>query len=665
MIYFFGACFWKNKGVVSMIRTKGNCVAYIIVFCLIFALPLFGCAQNVAERRADRKILAAVSPEAAKQTIKKADQPINADQPAKAVNEVNGQQEENNLFNLKSDTGSTEQNQVSEEKQDLMEKALELLEVADKYWEKGDVEKTLNTLDEAYSLLIDANGDVTIAQEKDDLRLLISRRILAVYSSKHTVVNGKNSEIPLLMNADVEKEIRSFQGLERDNFIAAYQRSGMYRSAILKELKKAGIPEEFLWLPLVESFFKINAYSRARALGLWQFIPSTGYKFGLSRDEWVDERMDVQESTKAAIAYLKELHNMFGDWLTVLAAYNCGEGRVLRVISRQHINYMDGFWDLYRQLPNETARYVPRFLATLHIVKNPQKFGFDLSTVEKPINFETVKVNKMMKLKDIADKIEVSEDVLNLLNSELRYKITPDHEYDLKLPEKSVEKFNLVAEEIPQSEKPRFVSNRSDFIKHRVRKGETIKSIAKKYDVSASRIISYNRLGKRKLVVGRRITIPIASEKNYAEGTVSKKKNKTEKVSASRYKVKKGETLSMISRRFSIPLEQLKEMNNIKTGKINAGQTLKIPQNKINANLEDEDDNDKNVKPSAKKSKINKKVLSATDVDKLGTNKYIVTKNDNLQIIAKKNNTNVAKLMKLNNISIKEKIIPGQILVIK
>ena len=116
----------------------------------------------------------------------------------------------------------------------------------------------------------------------------------------------------------------------------------------------------------MESGFKIQAYSRARALGLWQFIPSTGYKFGLSRDEWVDERMDVEKSTQAAIAYLKELHGMFGDWLTVLAAYNCGEGRVLRVISRQHINYFDRFWDLYNQLPRETARYVPR-LSLIHI----------------------------------------------------------------------------------------------------------------------------------------------------------------------------------------------------------------------------------------------------------------------------------------------------------
>ena len=120
-----------------------------------------------------------------------------------------------------------------------MEKALDLLEVADKLWEKGDVENTLNTLDEAYALLLAANGDVAIAQEKDDLRLLISKRILAVYSAKRTVLNGKNSEIPLIMNADVEKEISSFQGIERDNFIAAYQRSGMYRPDYSKSIEES------------------------------------------------------------------------------------------------------------------------------------------------------------------------------------------------------------------------------------------------------------------------------------------------------------------------------------------------------------------------------------------------------------------------------------------
>ena len=640
-----------------MMRIKSDCVAYIIVFSLIFTLPLFGCAENVAVR----KPLTVASSEITKQAIKKEDPSV------KEENKVNSQKEESNFFNFNSNGSSAQQNPINEEKQEMMEKALDLLEVADKLWEKGDVENTLNTLDEAYALLLAANGDAAIAQEKDDLRLLISKRILAVYSAKRTVLNGKNSEIPLMMNADVEKEISSFQGIERDNFIAAYQRSGMYRSTIVRALKKAGIPEEFFWLPLVESWFKINAYSRARALGLWQFIPSTGYKFGLSRDEWIDERMDVQKSTQAAIAYLKELHNMFGDWLTVLAAYNCGEGRVLRVISRQNINYLDGFWDLYRQLPHETARYVPRLLATLHIVKNPQKYGFDLSTVEKQINFETVKVNKIMKLKDIAEKIEVSEEVLNSLNPELRYKMTPNQEYDLKLPKESLEKFNLVANEIPQSEKPRILSVRTVFIKHRVRKGETIASIASKYNVSDSVIISHNKLSsKKKLVQGRKLKIPITREnQGYAS---SKSRQKGEKIiiaSSGRYKVKKGETLLMIARRFVITSDQIKELNNLETDKIRVGQILKLPQKKASANSEEENDNVKNIKKLVKKAKIDKPVLSATDVDKLGTNKYVVTKSDSLHSIAKKNNMNVAKLMELNKISLDEKLVPGQILIVK
>jgi membrane-bound lytic murein transglycosylase D len=649
-----------------MMRIKSDCVAYIIVFSLIFTLPLFGCAENVAVR----KPLTVASSEITKQAVKKEDLSVkeeNKDLLVKEENKVNSQKEESNFFNLNSNGSSAQQNPINEEKQEMMEKALDLLEVADKLWEKGDVENTLNTLDEAYALLLAANGDAAIAQEKDDLRLLISQRILAVYSSKRTVLNGKNSEVPLIMNDDVEKEIRSFQGGERNNFIAAYQRSGMYHSEIVKALKKAGIPEEFFWLPLVESWFKINAYSRARALGLWQFIPSTGYKFGLSRDEWIDERMDVQKSTQAAIAYLKELHNMFGDWLTVLAAYNCGEGRVLRVISRQNINYLDGFWDLYRQLPHETARYVPRLLATLHIVKNPQKYGFDLNTVEKQINFETVKVNKIMKLKDIAEKIEVSEEVLNLLNPELRYKMTPNQEYDLKLPKESLEKFNLVANEIPQSEKPRILSVRTVFIKHRVRKGETIASIASKYNVSDSVIISHNKLSsKKKLVQGRKLKIPITREnQGYAS---SKSRQKGEKIiiaSSGRYKVKKGETLLMIARRFVITSDQIKELNNLETDKIRVGQILKLPQKKASANSEEENDNVKNIKKLVKKAKIDKPVLSATDVDKLGTNKYVVTKSDSLHSIAKKNNMNVAKLMELNKISLDEKLVPGQILIVK
>ena len=452
------------------------------------------------------------------------------------------------------------------------------------------MENTINALDKAYALVLDTNGDVAVARQKDDLRLLISKRILSVYSAKQTTTNGKASEIPLIMNADVEKEIRSFQGMEREYFIASYQRSGLYRSIILNELKKAGIPEELFWLPLVESGFKIQAYSRARALGLWQFIPSTGYKYGLSRDEWIDERMDVEKSTQAAIAYLKELHSIFGDWLTALAAYNCGEGKVLRVISRQHINYFDRFWDLYNQLPRETSRYVPRFLATLHIIKNPQKYGINLDDVtEKQIPYSIVKVNKVMKLQDIASKIEVSQEVMNLLNSELRYKITPDSEYELKIPTESLAKFNSVVSEIPETEKPHF-TGRTVFIKHRVKSGETLASIAKRYKVSPASITSYNKKNAKKgLVVGQTLQIPIIREAQLARNKYKSKNKRTQLASVDSrkiYKVKKGDTILTIAHHFNISPAEIKEINNLSSNSIQAGQVLKLSRSDTINSLE-------------------------------------------------------------------------------
>lgn len=566
-----------------MVKIKSNIVVCVFAFCIFFILPRLCNAQIAMDKIfAENTIINSynhtINSEAVKTPVAKEKAALKSDGELTSPQVQKEEQEE-------------------EDEQDMMDKALDLLEVADNYWEKGDVENTLNMLDKAYTLILDANGDPAVARQKDDLRLLISQRILAAYSAKQTVTNGKASEIPLIMNPDVEKEIRSFQGYERDFFISSYQRSGMYRPIIIRELRKAGIPEELSWLPLVESGFKILALSRARALGLWQFIPSTGYKFGLSRDEWTDERMDVEKSTEAAIAYLKELHGMFGDWLTVLAAYNCGEGRVLRVISRQHINYFDRFWDLYNQLPNETARYVPRFLATLHIIKDPKKYGMDLgNTEEKPIAYEFVKVNKTMKLQDIASKIEVSEETLNLLNSELRHKITPDKEYDLKIPVACVEKFNLVVGEIPESEKPSFAAagrSRTVYAKHKVRRGETITSIAKRYKVSASTIASYNNIStKKRLIVGQRLKVPVIQVTRVAKSKpdIKSKKKRSTLAETIQYKVKKGDTLLNIAKRFDIPVSQLKKMNNLRSNSIRRGQVLKVTRNDTSNVYEEKND---------------------------------------------------------------------------
>lgn len=553
--------------------------------------------------------------------------------------------------------GDSSQEKLSEE-QEMMEKILALLEEADDCWDRGDIDNTINNLDKAYAMLLDADGNAEVPRQKDDLRLLISKRILAVYSAQQSITRGKAGEIPIKLNEAIENEIRLFQGPEREFFISSYQRSGLYKEMIIRELKLAGIPEEFVWLPLVESGFKINALSRSRALGLWQFIPSTGYKFGLNRDEWIDERMDPVKSTHAAIAYLKELHSMFGDWHTALAAYNCGEGRVLRVISRQKINYFDRFWDLYNYLPRETARYVPRFLATLHIIKDPQKYGFDLpKAMDSTIAFQTVTVNRMMKLKDIAEKIEVSEEIMNILNAELRHKITPDKEYNLKIPVNYLEKFNIVLSEIPSAEKPSLASKTS-IVRHRVKSGETLSSISKRYRVSISDIRNYNNMRKNSvLVAGRTIGIPLQGWKKTSNKDIAKRTSVMQLDSAGCYRVQKGDALQIIARNFSVSVDQIKDLNNLQSDSIHAGQLLKISDNKTA-----QTDND--APRRSQQTKIKSKVLSAEDIEALGTDKYIVTKGDNLYRIALKNNIDVARLKELNNLT-DEKIVPGQILIIK
>jgi membrane-bound lytic murein transglycosylase D len=659
-----------------MLKYKKYASSFCLILFLSLAILLFTGFKVCAEST-DHNVLSGSLPaektQAKKQNYAVADK---ATKTAKTILPGKGKE-------TSTDADDDDEKIPVDEEQDLMENALEILEVADAYWKSGDLENTLNELDKAYALLLDTNGEAEISRQKDDLRLLISRRLLAVYSSKQTKTNGKASEIPLLMNADVEKEIRSFQGYEREFFMSSYERSGMFKDIIVGELKKAGVPEEFFWLPLVESGFKVSAYSRARALGLWQFIPSTGYKFGLTRDEWMDERMDVLKSTHAAIAYLKELHGMFGDWLTVLAAYNCGEGRVLRVISRQHISYFDHFWDLYSKLPNETARYVPRFLATLHIVKNPEKYGFNLpKPKESLLNYETAKVNKMMKLSDVASKMEVPEETLCILNAELRSKMTPDREYAIKIPQESLEKFNLVYNDIPAAEKPnvRFSSasssnsirntsssGRPSYIRHRVRPGETVASIAKRYRVSKQTIYKSNRINKKqRLAKGRIIQIPInrVETASVKEKSAGKNKGRNTAGMVKIYKVKKGDSLAGIANRFNVSIDRLKKANNLKINKIQAGRRLKVPCDEMGS--ADDDNREKVIRPAKSPSKtLVAKTLTTEDVAQLGTNRHIVTKGENLAMIARKYKTESARLKQLNNLTGADAIAPGQVLVVK
>jgi membrane-bound lytic murein transglycosylase D len=518
--------------------------------------------------------------------------------------------------------------------QENIDQALELLERSQDLWQRGELDNALSLLDQAYAFILEVDGEHDIAWQKDDLRLLISKRIVEIYTSRRLVATGTDGEIPITVNDDVKKEILRFQRGERRFFIESYQRSGRYRPAIVRLLKEAGLPEELSWLPLVESGFKPKALSRARALGLWQIIPSTGYKFGLKRDHWIDERMDLEKSTKAAIEYLKQLHGIFGDWMTVLAAYNCGDGRVLRVISRQRMNYLDNFWDLYRQLPGETARYVPRFIATLLIIQNPETYGFNLNTVkvDQPIPYETVTTKKCMQLKAIASHLEVSFDDLAVLNSELRFKTTPDKEYQLKIPSGLAERFALAVNDIPTSKIP----GSAQYINHKIKAGEALSTIAERYHVSVQSIVRANHLTSRhRIRAGRILKIPVRGYVHGKErdGTTGIPRSVSSKGPIISYKVKQGDSLWIIARRFNTNVLEIKKMNGLSGDRLQIGQAIKVRNG------------DYSAQP--------------------GSDTYVVKSGDCISVIAERHRMAVDELLKLNNLREHETIYAGQVLSVK
>lgn len=509
--------------------------------------------------------------------------------------------------------------------QSLMDTALDFYEASQEFWMQGILEKAMEALDQAYELIlkVETGNDPDLIQQKDDLRYMISRRILEIYASRYTAVNGNHNAIPLTMNVHVQKEINLFLGREKKFFLDSYRRSGKYRDMMVIALRKAGMPEELSWLPLIESGFKVNAFSRARALGLWQFIPSTGYKFGLHRDTWIDERLDPEKATAAAIDYMDELHRIFGDWTTVLAAYNCGEGSVLKVIRNQRINYLDNFWDLYEMLPKETARYVPRFLAVLHILKDPGKYGISLPEPGSPIPYETVTINKQIRLRDVANKLGLSLEVLVGLNPELRQRATPGREYFLKVPRGQGEVLLARIDEIPKWSPPKRA-----YTYHRVRRGQTLSYLAVKYRTRVSAIARANNISSRSIIrVGQRLKIPLgrgAYRSSYSYTLLP----------GGKYRVRRGDSLWLIAKKFKTDVRTLQQLNNLKSSTLYVGQVLKITEITASANS------------SARRASVVR---------------YRVKKGDSLWHIAEKFNTDARTIQRMNGLK-STRIQVGQVL---
>jgi membrane-bound lytic murein transglycosylase D len=328
------------------------------------------------------------------------------------------------------------------------------------------------------------------------------------------------------------------------------------------------------------------------------------------------------KSTKAAIEYLSELHNIFGDWTTVLAAYNCGEGQVLRVIRTQNINYLDNFWDLYERLPLETARYVPRFMATLHIVKNLEKYGLDSVPVDKPFEYETITVSKQVHLRNIANTIGVTEETLIKLNPELRYRILPQDNYPLRVPPDKGQIVLAKLDEIPVSHPPQLA-----YVYHRIRPGESLSTISRRYRCSVQSIMRANNLRRSSLIVaGKNLKIPRRGTIVYRSEEYSEIKYKN----ASSHVVKRGDSLWIIAKRYGTTTKKIQELNNLSTADLHIGQVLKIREGK--------DDN-----PAGEYLKT-----------------YLVKPGDSPFQIAQLHNMPLERLMRINRLTPRNKIYPGQ-----
>ena len=369
-------------------------------------------------------------------------------------------------------------------------------------------------------------------------------------------------DVSVAWNERVKNCIVYFQTLARSNMELYLARAGRYLPLMQEIFREHGLPSDLCYLPIVESGFNTSAYSYARAMGPWQFISSTGKHYGLDRDWWIDERRDFVRSTHAAARYLGTLYEMFDDWYLALAAYNGGEGRVARTIKSQKTR---DFWRM--RLRKETENYVPLYLAALIIAKDPVRFGFHIEP-EAPLQFDLVTVDKPIELKVVARYLECDVRDLQALNPEILRGVTPPHtsNYPLRVPVGYKEHFQIIYAQIPQSE-------RTEWVKHSIRNGETLSSIARRYGTSVTAIRDANRMRSSRIIAGRSLTVPVPMGYQPARTTRAVARSND-----GSYRVRSGDTLWDIARAHRTSVTALAKLNNLSAKhRIYPGQILRVP----------------------------------------------------------------------------------------
>jgi membrane-bound lytic murein transglycosylase D len=451
--------------------------------------------------------------------------------------------------------------------------------------------------------------------------------------------------LPVVINDRVMQEIHFLTVRVRGFTEASLSRKTALDSMILSKLRERGMPEDLIYLAFVESGFKVNAYSRAKASGVWQFIPGTGKRYGLPVDFWLDMRRNPEAATDAALDYLTALYNEFGDWYLAMAAYNCGEGRIRRFVKEglatdpsKKISY----WDL--QLHRETMHYVPRILAATIIGHFPDHYSFKVEK-QSLIPFDTVTVKDCIPLDKVGSAVGASLNTIRDLNPELVRFCTPPNlkTYTMRVPEGTRERFLTAYAKMDKSQLVRWQQ-------YKVQKGDNLGYISKVFGVKVADIQAANNLKNSRLSVGQVLIIPMsassiassASAKKQpaqpqpppvaaAEPNIEKADSQKPSDNARVYVVKNGDKLASISKSFGVSSQNLIAWNNLRSSKIIVGQKIFLQD------------------PSKRNSKNENLVQNTT---------YVIKSGDNLWDIAQSYSVTVQQLLEWNP-GLDKKIFPG------
>ncbi len=382
---------------------------------------------------------------------------------------------------------------------------------------------------------------------------------------------GPEFDFPVVENDQVRYYVEYFTGKARRTFEIWLERSARYMPMMQEIFAEEGLPEDLAYLAMVESGFNPKAYSWAHAVGPWQFIASTGKRYGLENDWWYDERRDPEKATRAAARFLSDLYRDFdGDWYLAVASYNAGPGKLRQAIRKYNTR---DFWELSRRpyLRKETKNYVPKLLAVLLIAKQPEKYGFTDLQWQEPLVYDTFPLPTGTDLEVIARLCGVDYETIKGLNPELKRWSSPPgvKNFEVRIPAGSVALFAEQYAQLPPAK-------RANYQRHKVRPGDTLLALAKRYGVRTADIQRLNHISNpRAIQIGSNLIIPLNPEAG--NRPLAELKDDYQRSRLTSYTVRSGDSLWKISRKFAVSEKQLRVWNRLGwSNVIRPGQRLVV-----------------------------------------------------------------------------------------